>query len=189
VRGLFDNYGDVKGQFFAYDKNFRGGVNVACGDVDGDGRNEIVTGPGETGGPQVRIFNTSGDVEGQFFAYNNNFRGGIRVAVGDMDGGARNKKVEIITAPGVNGGPHIRIFDNFANVKNQFFAYNKNFKGGVDIASGDIDNDGLDEIITGAGPGGASHVRVFELNGELLGSFYAYEKDFEGGVNVGFIKN
>ena len=186
---IFNTAGEVKGQFFAYGQNFRGGVNVAAGDVNGDGIDEIITGAGPGGGPQVRIFNIAGKVEGQFFAYDSSFRGGVRVAVGDIDGGAAQKKQEIITAPGSGGGPHIKIFDNNANLESQFFAYNKNFRGGVQIAVGDVDSDGLAEIVTGAGPGGAPHVIAFEANGKLMGSFYAYEDKFNGGVNVGTISN
>ena len=56
-------------------------------------------------------------------------------------------------------------------------------------ATCDINGDGLDEIITGAGPGGGPHVRVFSLAGgvvtELAGQgFYAYDPAFPGGVNV-----
>ncbi|MFA4833376.1 MAG: S8 family serine peptidase [Patescibacteria group bacterium] len=184
---IFDGKGKVLGQFFAYDKNFRGGVNVASGDVNGDGKDEIIAGAGAGGGPQVRIFNSAGVIEGQFFAYAQNFRGGVRVAVADIDGGVAQKKDEIITAPGLGGGPHIRIFDNHANLAGQFFAYDKSFRGGVNIAAGDIDNDGLAEVITGAGPGGTPHVRIFETDGELIGSFYAYEDKFSGGVNVGAV--
>jgi len=156
--------------------------------VDGDGLDEIIAGAGFGGGPQVRIFNSRGEVEGQFFAYDKNFRGGVKVAVADIDGGVARKRQEIITAPGPGGGPHIRIFDNHANVRGQFFAYDKNFRGGVNIAAGDIDKDGLDEIITGAGPGGTPHVRVFETDGRLISSFLAYENDFTGGVNVGVVR-
>ena len=184
---IFDSGGKVLSQFFAYNKNFRGGVNVASGDINGDGVDEIITGAGVGGGPQIRIFNAQGGVEGQFFAYDSAFRGGVRVAVADIDGGVAQKKDEIITAPGPGGGPHIRIFDNHANLKSQFFAYNKNFCGGVNVASGDVDNDGLAEIITGAGPGGAPHVIAFETDGKLIGSFYAYEEKFSGGVSVGVV--
>ncbi len=184
---IFNNQGDLLRQFFAYDKNFRGGVQVAVGDVDGDGREEIITGAGFGGGPQVRIFDYSGKVEGQFFAYDKNFRGGVRVSTARISQGSGNK-VNILTAPGPGGGPHIKVFDNRARIKSQFFAYDKNFRGGVQIAAADVDYDGLDEIITGAGPGGTPHLRIFENGGTLLHSFFALEKEFEGGLNVSAIK-
>ncbi len=184
---IFDYSGKVKAQFFAYDRNFRGGVHVAIGDVDGDGREEIITGAGYGGGPQVRIFDYSGKVEGQFFAYDRNFRGGVRVAAARISQGSGGK-ANIITAPGLGGGPHIKVFDNQARIKSQFFAYDKNFHGGVQITAADVDYDGLDEIITGAGPGGTPHLRVFENNGTLLYSFFALEEEFDGGINVSAIE-
>lgn len=184
---VFSSKGELLGQFYAYDKYFRGGVNVAAGDVDGDGVAEIVTGAGPGGGPQVRIFSMKGRLFSQFFAFDKRFRGGVRVAVGDVDGGTRANRAEIITAPGPGGGPQVRIFSNKAELVNQFFAYNSNFRGGVQVAAGDMDNDGLVEIVTGAGAGGAPHVRVFTASGALAGSYYAYEDKFSGGVNVSAI--
>ena len=110
------------------------------------------------------------------------------VTVGDIDGGVRGNAEEIIVAPGRGGGPHIRVFDSQGLVKSQFFAYNKKFHGGVTISTGDIDKDGLDEIITGAGPSGSPHVKVFEIDGSLIGSFYAFDEEFEGGVSVSTIE-
>jgi|WetSurMetagenome_2_1015567.scaffolds.fasta_scaffold00331_28 subtilisin family serine protease len=181
---IFDNLGKLKNQFTAY-AGFTGGVNLAAGDVDGDSKVEIITGPGVGGGPQVKIFSTTGKLEGQFFAYDKNFRGGVNVAVGAVDATFAREKGEIITAPGSGGGPQIRIFDNNGAVLGQFFAYDKKFRGGVSVAAGDLDSDGLAEIITGAGSGGGPHVRVFELNGKILDSFYGYDINFTGGVNVG----
>jgi hypothetical protein len=181
---IFDSQGRLKNQFIAY-AGFTGGVNVAAGDVDGDGAVEIITGPGAGGGPQVKIFSPAGKLEGQFFAYDKNFRGGVNVAAGYLNAALARKKAEIITAPAKSGGPHIRIFDNTGKVQGQFFAYDQNFHGGVNIAAGDIDSDGLAEIITGAGTGGGPHVRVFGSDGKILESFYGYDINFTGGVNVG----
>ncbi|HMB66316.1 MAG TPA: S8 family serine peptidase, partial [Patescibacteria group bacterium] len=184
---IFSFQGELRNQFFAYNPYFRGGVNVASGDINGDGRDEIITGAGPGGGPHIRVFNGSGHVKGQFFAYAPSFRGGVRVALGNVDQGGETNQEEIITAPQSRGGPHIRVFNNKMRVINQFFAYNPSFRGGVNITSGDMNQDGVAEVITGAGPGGGPHVRYFNLNGEIINSFYAYDKDFDGGVNVGII--
>ena len=167
--------------FFAYHKDFSGGVNIASGDVDGDGISEIITGAGPGGGPHVRIFDLNGTLKSQFFAYDSNFRGGVNVASGDLDGDGIS---EIITGAGPGGGPHVRIFDINGTLKSQFFAYDPKFSGGVNVASGDTDGDGRSEIITGAGPGGGPHVRIFDINGTLKSQFFAYDPKFSGGVNV-----
>lgn len=185
---IFNFKGELLGQFFAFDKLFRGGVNLAVGDIDGNGLEEIVVGAGPGGGSQVRIFNMQGKLIGQFLAYDKKFRGGVRVAVGIIDNGSIDNKAKIITAPGQGGGPQIRIFTNKGLPVGQFFAYNQSFRGGVEVATGDMDNDGFNEIVTGAGIGGAPHVRIFSSKGEVIESFYAYEANFTGGVNVSTLR-
>src|SRR5262245_39995109 len=59
------------------------------------------------------------------------------------------------------------------------------FGGGVRVAMGDFDNDGNDELVTGAGPGGGSHVIVWDLNpdgtvGGVIDSFLAFPGFFGG---------
>ena len=55
----------------------------------------------------------------------------------------------------------------------------------MSVAAGDFNGDGLSDIVTGAGPGGGPHVRVFSgLDlGELAG-FYGFDPAFGGGVSV-----
>ena len=174
---------DIVG-FFAYDPAFAGGVSVAAGDVNGDGRVDVITGPGPGGGPLVRVWSGVDFTEiVGFFAYDPAFTGGVSVAAGDVDGDGR---ADIITGPGPGGGPHVRVFSgaDFHEIGG-FFAYDPAFGGGVHVAAGDVNGDGLADIITGAGPGGGPHVRV--LDGATfaeIGGFFAYDPAFGGGVRV-----
>ena len=90
----------------------------------------------------------------------------------------------IVTGAGSGGGPHVRVFDIQGNPKSGFFAYDSRFKGGVTVAAGDVDGDGEEEIITGTGPGGGPHVRVFDIQGNLKLQFYAYNETYYGGINL-----
>jgi FG-GAP-like repeat len=169
--------------FFAY-PGFRGGVRVALGDVNGDGIVDVITGPGPTGGPHVRVFSGTNLSElASFYAYDPSFGGGIFVAAGDVNGDGR---ADIITGAGASGGPHVRVFSG-ADLTElaSFFAYDPGFAGGVSVAAGDVNGDGRADIITGAGPGGGPHVRVFS-GADLteLASFFAYNPFFPGGVSV-----
>src|SRR5207249_4597745 len=119
-----------------------------------------------------------------FMAYDAALRSGVTVALGDMNG---DGIPDIITAPGAGGGPHIRVFDGGtgANIAN-FFAYDPAFRGGVSVAAADLTGDGVDEIITGAGPGGGPHVKVFDgLSGMATASFFVFDSAYRGGLHVG----
>ena len=171
---VFDGGNLVELRAFApYEAEFTGGVYVAVGDVTGDGRADLVTGAGDGGGPHVQAFGgrdlfPGGDVRAAgtpfprlgFFAYTQDFRGGVTVAAGDVDGDGRD---DIVTGAGPGGGPHVKAFDAAdLSVLLNFFAYDPGFRGGVLVAAGDFDGDGTAEIATGAGLGGGPHVRVFD---------------------------
>lgn len=181
---VFRADGTLISQMLPYDVNFRGGLWIAAGDLDGDHKAEIVTGTDVGGGPHVKIMNgqTGGDL-GSWFAYDPNFRGGVRVAIGDLDG---NGKGEIITAAGIGGGPHIQVFDPVTRASmRSFFAFDSALRGGTFITTGDTNGDGIDEIVVGAGNGGAPQVRVF--NGTTFNvdaSFFAGNITARNGIRV-----
>ena len=176
--------GKMIASFFAFGNGFAGGVSVAVGDVTGDGVADIIVGAGAGGGPHVKVFDgrTFAEVR-SFFAFDRNFTGGVRVAAGDVDG---DGKADIVTAAGPGGGPQVKVFRGTdLSVAFDFFAYSPTFAGGVTVAVGDVNGDGFADIITGAGPGGGSHVKVFDgKTGSLRGSLMAFRQDFAGGVSV-----
>ena len=182
--------------FYAYSGAFIGGVFVACGDVDGDGVPEIITGADTGGGPHVRVLRYAPAIPGgvipmfDFFAYAAGFTGGTRVAAGNVDGSDR---ASLITGAGPGGGPHVRVMKLLTSGGSvvgttdlaSFFAYTPTFTGGVFVAAGEVTGDELAEIITGAGAGGGPHVRVFTGTGADTGiGFFAYTPTFTGGVHV-----
>ncbi len=175
--------GRVYKKFEPYDSKFQGEISLTISDLDGDGTKEIITGAGKGGGPHVRIFSKDGKLlTGGFFAYEKNFRGGVNVAALDLnDDGTK----EIITGAGKGGGPHVRIFSKDGKLlTGGFFAYDREFSGGVNISVGDVNGDGYGEVITGAGPGGSPRVKIFNRDGQLINSFLAYEDGFLEGVKV-----
>jgi len=184
-------------EFSAYGVQ-RYGVRVGRGDLDGDGADEMLTGPGPGTifGPHVRGFEPNGTpLPGLNFLAYGTHKFGVNVAAGDIDGDGHD---EIITGagPGAVFGPHVRAFDydgtpGVSPVPGVSFLAYGTPKWGVNVTAGDLDGDGIDEIVTGAGPGAVygPHVRGWNVDGggatAIPGvSFLAYGTP-KFGVNVG----
>ena len=163
---------------------FNGPIKVVSGDFNNDGVAEIFAGAGFGGGPAIAILNSqTGEVMEAFFAFDQAFTGGVFVAVQDVNG---DGILDIIASAGPTGGPEVRIFDgNGLTVLRSFYAYAVDFTGGVSVASVDFNNDGILDLVTGAGPGGAPHVKVYDgATNAIISQWYAYATDFTGGVFV-----
>jgi hypothetical protein len=169
--------------FFAFDPGFRGGVHAAAGDVNGDGKADIIAGAGNTGAPQVVVFDgVNGAVLRSFYAYDPGFRGGVQVSSGDVN---NDGFADIVTGAGVGGAPHATVFDGRTGILLQsFFAYDQTFRGGVQVAAADVNGDGITDIIAGAGFGGAPQVTVFDGKTARVLPFFAFDDSARGGVNV-----
>ena len=159
------------------------GVRVAKGDVTGDGVPDFVTVP--TGGfaSMVHIYDgNNGNLVRSFNAYPG-FMGGLWVAVGDLNGDGIQ---EVVTGTDVGVEPHVVAFDAATGTAiHSFLAYAPTYLGGVRVAVGDLDGNGLSEIITSAGAGASPHIVYFDgLTAATLLSFYAFAPAYLGGTQI-----
>lgn len=170
---------------------FTGGVRVAAGDVNGDGTEDIIAAAGPGGGSRVRVF------DGVTFAplldilaFEETFTGGVFASVGDLNG---DGKSELILSADVGGGPRVRILDALSgNTMADFFGIaDENFRGGARTAIGDVNGDGVPDLLVAAGVGGGP--RVAGYDGKSLGSgpqrlfadFFAFDETLRDGVYLG----
>jgi hypothetical protein len=122
--------------FLAYGAGYSGGVFVAAGDVNNDGRADIITGADAGAGPHVKVFDGLTNTElRSFFAFGPSFTGGVRVGAGDIN---NDGYADIITGAGPGGLGQVKVFDGLSGSEiRSFLAYGTGFPGGVFVASTD----------------------------------------------------
>lgn len=178
---VLEKDGKLVKQFYAYTTNFTGGVDVAVGDVNDDGKNEIITSTGPGGGPHVKVFKADGTLLKEFMAYAGNFYGGVRVSTSDIDS---DDNWEVVTVPASAGGPHVKLWDvktegtTAPTIKKELMAYPANVMMGFDVAGFD------GGFVTVPGNGGGPHVKIWDKSAQLKKEFFAYDGTFTVGLRV-----
>src|SRR5215831_8924597 len=192
-----DTDGRQVADFYVLDSSIGPGASIAAGDLDGDGKAEIVLGGGPTSAPwppdangpdqRVAVYEADGTEVHAFDAYPGLFQGGVRVGLADVRGDGRP---ELVTAPGPGTAPEIEIWSQqWVNGVDRgtrlghFLAYDSAFRGGVSLATGDVNGDRHAEIVTGTGAGQPAEVRVFDGQGRLLYKFSPFGA-YDGGISV-----
>lgn len=175
--------------FPTFEKGFQNGGFVAAGDLDGDGTDEVIVGSGPARAAEVRIFTSEGLLLRKFSPYATKFQGGVRVAAGDLDG---DGKAEIVTSPGPGMEPRLKVFDAVGKEKvtDGALAYAASLQVGVRVTLGDIDGDGVLDIVTSPGSGGRAHIRAFDskLKPKHF-SFFAFPGEMMDGVTVAALRS
>jgi len=113
-------------------------------------------------------------------------RGGGLTAADSQPDFNRDGIADIVTIAPVGIAPCVKVMDGrTGNVLLDFAPYEPTFKGGIRVTVGDLNGDGIPDIVTVPGAGMAVNVRVFDgRDAQMLASFFAFEPSFKGGATV-----
>ncbi len=192
--------GNVIRTLGAFEDTFRDSATLAAGDVNGDGIADIAVGADAFGGPRVTVFDgATGSVLADFYGIDDpDFRGGVRVALGDVDG---DGLADLAVAAGVGGGPRIALWDGASlrpgstptRLVDDFFCFEPTLRDGANVTLGDVNGDGKADLVLSGGPGGSPRVLVWDAadflasNGTartVLANFFAGDESLTLGARV-----
>ena len=174
--------------YFAYEESFRNGLYVTVADVNNDGFADIITGTEAGGGPRVTVADgKTGTTLADYFAYDENFRGGVRVGSGVISG---TSTASVLTVPGPGGPPTVISWSIVAGqapaAQLSFDAFDSNYTGGAFVAAAQSAPGGFSNIVVGSGQLQAAanvttpQVRVFDPRNTGIVS---QTEAFPGGVD------
>ncbi len=177
---VYSNDGTLRGRFFAYPISFRGGVDVAVCDVNGDGKKEIVTAPGPGRPPTIQVFSAQGRRLRQFWVLDGKTQSGVHVTCGDTN---RDGRDEIVAAPASGGGTVTVHRENGGRIA-QFSPFGKTFRGGLHVASIRRFGQPSDELIAAPASGGGT-VRLMSARGKrVVKEFRPFPRSYRGGITL-----
>jgi hypothetical protein len=178
------------------DPNFRGGARAAIGDLNGDGKGDLLVAAGFGGGPRVAAYDGAGlgpnggpKLFGDFFAFEQSLRNGTFIAAGDVNG---DGFADLVAGGGPGGGPRVYILDGQTLISSgninpigNFFAGDINSRGGIRVTVKDLDGDAKADLVVGAGTGAGSRVTAYRgslisMSGGTPTELFA----FDAGVGV-----
>jgi len=177
-------------QAFAYERTSRQGFTVAAGDLDLDGRAEIVVAPRANGRSILILRLDTQNVLQQvkrFTAFPIQFTTGVTITVGDVYGTGR---ASIIAVGGPNYYSDIKIFDIKGKMQTHFLPTSKAYRDGLSLATLDVNKDGRAEIITGTYKNGDPGIRAYRYNGikkkfEQIQGYFVYPRTVKNGLRLG----
>lgn len=155
---------------------FQGGARVSSADLNFDGYDDVIVGSGPGTEGVVKVFSGLNYAELASFTPFPGATGGLFVAATELGPGGLPRII-------VSSGNSVGVFTAAGVLQSTFLAY-VGYSGGVRVAAGDMDGDGVAEIVTGPATGGAA-VQVFDgktFSPQL--SFTAFSAPYPNGVAV-----
>lgn len=162
--------------FFATREDAPTGAMILSEDIDRDGQEDLLT----AAAGKVNI--SFGNGKNKTFQPFPGYSGALSVAIGNTN---RDASLEIILARAISGPPEVSIFSSSGKRMTTWLAYDRSFSGGVSVAIGALFANGQRQIVTGAGPSGGPHIRVWNMFGTAIEKeFFAFDASEIGGVSV-----
>ena len=171
---------EVMASYYAYAKEYTGGVRVNIADPDGNGQQDLVTSTASGSISHVVVFSALGQtVLASFYAFPDAVRNGVLVSSADLDSNGRDELILGTTGGTTN---QVGIYNGNPSAIDYFMAY-QGWKGEVRVGSVKVGEKTL--ITTGPGPGAGPNVRTFDpFTHELIDSFFAGDENDWSGITL-----
>jgi hypothetical protein len=169
--------------FYPFGEKYISGVTFSIGDINGDSKPEIAVATGKGVSSLVKIFSIDGiEINKGFAPFVKSYKGGLSITLAELN----KKPGKEIVISGINTTTsQIKIFSRDGLLVGIFSAYDKTYNKGTNVSAGDLNDDGLDEIITGTSYGSAPLVKIFNGQGKLFSApFFAGSTKARKGVQV-----
>ncbi len=171
-------------EFNAFGNKFKGGARVTSGltTINGSTRSVFAVASGPGSASTVKMYDSlTGDLIKSFNPFSASYRDGVDVAMASQTTNGPSTLAVVSLANST-----VRIFDlnNPAARVVSFQAFHQQPASANRIAVGDLNGDGVNELIVSVGDITAPAMRVYNLAGKRLAQFTPFPKESTGGMNV-----
>jgi len=166
---------------YPYSANYAGDIKIAIGDINGDNLKEIYVAPVAGYKLPIKVYTRHGRImRKDFYPFGEDYDGGYSLAIGLAEKKVLSRRKEFF----IGSTSWVNIFNYNLEKINSFRAFENTYYGGVNLDVGDVDGDGVEDIIV-AKASDEPIIKVFDMEGNLkYGPTRAYSSFISEGVDI-----